>query len=733
MTIASVLLDDALDRPLDYKIPESWTLLPGMRVKVPVRNSVREGTVIALKDSSAFDKLSFLQEVLLEHQSIPQDLMALGKWVSHYYCTPLQKALSTLLPPSVKGENQAKLQKFITLLKSANQTAQECAILRKRSPKQAAILDALLASPSGLFLSALKEIPSFSKSALDTLAKQGLIEIKEQPFALLQDVEYIPTFPKQLNIEQSAALDAIKQDLASLEFHVRLIHGITGSGKTEVYLQAIDAVTRQGGGVIFLVPEIALTSQMIEKLKGRFCLPIAILHSQLSDKERFSAWHGMREGKIKIAIGARSAIFSPIQNLKLIIVDEEHEGSYKSDQTPHYHARDVAIMRGKITKSTVLLGSATPSIETYYNATTGKYKLSTLSSRADQASLPSVKIIDMKEEMAKQKRFTLFSDALIAAIKEKVSLGEQVILFLNRRGYHTAQLCKNCGETSECPHCDVNLTFHHHDNRLTCHLCGYCLSPPPKTCPKCHKEDTFQFKGAGTELVERSLHALLPHVKTLRLDADTTKHKGSHEQLFRKFRSGKADVLIGTQMIAKGLHFPQVTLVAVLNADSGLQIPDFRGSETTFQLLTQVAGRAGRGMLKGEVILQTHLPDHPLIQLTPSQNYQDFFTQEIASRELFHYPPFTHLIKISFRGKDASATEARAEAIRQHLLKQLPPSVELLAVVASGHAKVKDLFRFQFLIKTPKISPLLPLLHELKKEKHPIQMIIDVDPLSTFL
>ncbi len=387
---------------------------------------------------------------------------------------------------------------------------------------------------------------------------------------------------------------------------------------------------------------------------------------------------------------------------------------------------------GKFTQATVLLGSATPSVESYYNVTRGKYQLSVLKNRADKATLPQVTVVDMKTEFERNKGFTLFSSPLIDAIKARIEIGEQVMLFLNRRGYHTSQLCTSCSHVMQCPECDVNLTFHLGENILACHLCDYRLSPPPRNCPSCHKEGFLKFKGAGTEMVERSLHAILPEVRTLRLDADTTRHKGSHEMLFKSFRAGKADVMIGTQMIAKGLHFPQVTLVGVLNADGSLQIPDFRAEETVFQLLTQVAGRSGRGTLSGQVIIQTHLPDHAVIALAKAQDFEGFFKREIALRELFGYPPFTHLVKLTFTGKNPTLVEDRAAALRSRLIAQLPPAFEILPVVPCGHAKIKGEYRFQFLIKGEKIAQLQKLLPLEERADKSCRLFIDVDPLSTF-
>jgi len=343
-----------------------------------------------------------------------------------------------------------------------------------------------------------------------------------------------------------------------------------------------------------------------------------------------------------------------------------------------------------------------------------------------------VTVVDMKAEFTKAKGFTLFSDPLLSAIKQRIEVGEQVILFLNRRGYHTAQVCLRCLRALQCPHCDVNLTFHLGDNLLSCHLCDHRLSPPPKKCPYCHLEESLKFKGAGTEMVERALHAVLPEVRTLRLDADTTRHKGSHELLFKRFRSGKADLLIGTQMIAKGLHFPQVTLVGVLNADCSLQIPDFRASENVFQLLTQVAGRAGRGSLSGEVIIQTHMPHHSIIALAQAQDYEKFFEQEIGARAMFQYPPFTRLVKLTLSGKNKESVQVAAHALRNALIQKLPPYVSILPIVPCGYAKIKEEFRFQFLIKAEKLGRLSALLHSLTKKEKSSRVFVDVDPLSTF-
>jgi primosomal protein N' (replication factor Y) len=515
-----------------------------------------------------------------------------------------------------------------------------------------------------------------------------------------------------------------------------LLHGVTGSGKTEIYLQAIDTALKLNKGTIMLVPEISLTQQTIQRFKSRFAEKIAILHHRLSAGERRDEWHKIRDGQAKIVVGARSAIFSPVDNLGLIIVDEEHEQSYKqNDLSPSYQARDVAVMRGKLSESVVVLGSATPSLESYYNALNGKYVLSILHKRADIATLPDVKIVDMRKEYEKSKGLTSFSEALLSGIEKRQKQGEQVILFLNRRGYHTTLLCQECSKVIKCNHCEIPLTFHLGDNQLACHLCGYQISPPPKECPSCHATKPLKFRGAGTEHVERALHAIFPHIRTIRVDADTTKHKGSHQKLLRDFGTGKADVLIGTQMIAKGLHFPEVTLVGVLNSDAGLNIPDFRASETIFQLITQVAGRSGRGVTRGEVIIQTCMPENSTIQHAAKQDYLGFYSEEIAIRQMFCYPPFSHLAKLTFSGQSANQTCEWAQKFRELLIPLLPGQYEFHPVIPCGYAKVKDLYRYQFLIKGPTMTSFnLALEKLLEKLSLPskIKLFVDINPSSTF-
>lgn len=730
-SIAHVLLDAGI---FDYAIPPHLQVQVGMRVKVPLRKQITSGLILALKAESSISGIKPIQEVIGTDPLLPPDLFELGHWMAKYYATSLSKVFKTFLPPSVRKELvKPKFQQWVRPLVSINQLTEKCQELRRSHPSQAKVLDALLASPKGLFLSALKEASAVSMSPIETLAKQKLIELVQVSVdrSIVLDQDFFPTKPKNLSDEQRTSLEKIEESLTAGRFQTHLLHGVTGSGKTEVYLQAITSTLQKGRSVLFLVPEIALTSQTIERLKGRFQDKIALLHHRLSQGERYDSWQQIRAGKVPIVVGARSALFSPLPNLGLLIVDEEHEPSYKqSDESPKYHARDVAVMRGKLANATVVLGSATPSMESYTNALQGKYLLSTLKNRADAATLPKVILVDMQREKEKAKGFTLFSEPLIEGIKNRLKCGEQTLLFLNRRGYQTSATCSACAHTLRCPDCDISLTYHLSHAILACHLCDY-KQPLPRTCPNCHGEDTLKYKGAGTEMVERALHALLPEVRTLRLDADTTRHKGSHQQILRQFRAGKADVLIGTQMIAKGLHLPLVTLVGVIGIDSSLSIPDFRASESVFQLLTQVAGRAGRGQLPGEVLIQTQLSDHPTIKLAAAQDFIAFYKEEIQVRQLFDYPPFTHLIKLTFASKEEARCRTSAEEMRNALIKSFPPSVEINPLIPCGHAKIKGLFRFQCLIKSKHILPVLEYLPLAGTHRH-FRLSIDVDPISTY-
>ena len=737
---ASVVLDLAVDKTLEYGITaEQLPLLsPGTRIEIPLKGHLRLGYILEIKNNTQYSSVKPIANILSEETLIPKDLFELSLWVARYYCAPLRDLFRIILPPGVRKGMAPKQQLFVMRAKTREEIRKYCIEIRERSPAQSRILDEMLLIKKGILLTKLLEDTNCSKSAVDSLVKKGflLVDIVRIDRSPLTNEEYFMTRHKKLNEEQSSALEKIVSSLERSSYETHLLYGITGSGKTEVYLQAIDKALKMNKGAIMLVPEISLTAQTIARFRSRFAEKIAILHHRLSQGERNDEWHQIRSGKAKIVIGARSAIFSPVVNLGLIIVDEEHEQTYKqNEQSPCYHARDVAVMRGKLTNSTVILGSATPSLESYYNAQRGKYTLSVLNQRAEIASLPKVTVIDMRKEYEKAKGFTTFSESLLTGIQNRQKIGEQTILFLNRRGYHTVLLCQECQHTFKCNHCDASMTFHLGDNCLACHLCHKQIAPPPKECPNCKGEKPLKFRGIGTEQVERAIHAIFPDIRTIRLDADTTKHKGSHQKLLKEFGSGKADVLIGTQMIAKGLHFPEVTLVGVLNTDSALNIPDFRASETAFQLITQVAGRSGRGMIPGEVIIQTSLPDNDTIKFASMQDYLGFYKEEIHIRELFHYPPFSQLAKILFTGKNEEETKKYAEKMRMALIQKLPSQFEFNPVVPCGYTKVKDQYRFQFLLKGPNmffLNEALKLIFQEIENSKSVKIFVDINPSSTF-
>ena len=724
-----VYLDQNLQRPLDYSVPSELVsqVAVGMRVEVPLKSKTVKGTIAALKKTSPFSSVRSILKIISMRSELSVQQWKLAEWMSHYYATTMQKVLRCFIPPNVRNETKEKTKIFLTLAKSHEKTLLGCQTLRTKAPKQAEALELILKYPKGVFLSDLGK--TISRGSIQTLIEKKWIlsrQIVASSESELED-EFFQTVPKILNQEQESALKSIESSLIKDAFSSHLIHGVTGSGKTEVYLQAIAKTLELNKSVILLVPEIALTSQTIERFRARFSEKLAVLHHKRSLGERSSSWEDLRSGKIRIAIGARSAIFCPIQNLGLIIVDEEHDGSYKqTDEMPCYQARDISVMRAHFEECTVVLGSATPSIESMYNAEVGKYVLHSLSKRATKANLSKVHVIDMKQALDKNGGFTHFSSELLEAIKERVEKGEQTLLLLNKRGYHRMQLCLECRSPIKCPHCDISLTFHKQENTLKCHMCNFFL-PPARNCPNCNAKSSLEFKGFGTEHVERSLKAIFPSVRTLRMDRDTTKKKDSHEILFKQFRSHKADVLIGTQMIAKGFHFPSVTLVGVLNLDASLTIPDFRSPENVFQLLIQVAGRAGREELPGEVFLQTFMPDHPIISLAKRQDYNAFYQREIEERKAFGSPPFSRFCKLVISSKEKTKAHQTAVDLCEALKKEV--LCKVFPVTPSGHAKIKGLYRFQFLIKAKSIAQ---ISSNLKKIPPSNSIKIDVDPLSTF-
>lgn len=732
----TVLLDKGLKKPLTYKVPESMQALmkSGKRVLVPIQKRSAKGTILELLKKAPKYPVKEVLEITSE-EVINEDLKKLANWISKYYATPLPFVMKTILPGSLRKDMKKKKQYLVNTILRGEKLIAYTASIREKHPKRAAVLDVLLKNKNGIFLSKL--IEEVSISAINTLAKDKVIkkDLVEVDRSVLEDIPFFKTSAKQLNGDQEAAFEAISKSLEEESFKTFLLHGITGSGKTEVYLQAIEKALSQGKGVVMLIPEIALTEQTVERFKHRFEEKIAVLNYRLSDGEKTDAWNNIAKGKIPIVIGARSAIFSPISNIGLIIVDEEHELSYKQiDEMPCYNARDIAVVRGSFTNSTVILGSATPSLESIYNVMEKKYEYLQMKSRAVAKNSPTIKLINMEEEREEGgKGFTMLSQTLLSEIKKRIDVGEQIILFLNRRGYFSCQVCTSCNETISCPSCDSSLTYHRGEKILACHLCGYEKKAPITKCPKCGEAETLKYRGPGTEQIERSLHAIFPEIRTLRMDRDTTKHKGSHETILKQFRAGKADVLIGTQMIAKGLDFPLVTLSAVIGADSSLHIPDYRSTESLYQVITQVVGRSGRAELPGIALIQTYYPNHPVMKAVLEEDFKSFIKTELADRKLCNYPPYFKISKCIFTSVDKIAVEKAAHNFYLYLKRFLPKEVELYKPMPCGYAKIKDKFRFQILMKSKKTDSIAHLLsHHTVKIPTKVRLLFDIGATSTF-
>ena len=542
--------------------------------------------------------------------------------------------------------------------------------------------------------------------------------------------QYEQSNPHILTEEQSAALKLISESIEKMIHRTFLLHGITASGKTEIYLQAIDGVLKKGKGAIVLVPEISLTPQTIERFMSRFGNGVAVIHSKLTPARRFIEWRKIRDSTARIVVGARSAIFSPMKDMGLIIIDEEHETTYKQEDVPRYHARDVAEQRAILNNCPLVLGSATPSLESYYKAKKGEYKLIRLTKRVEERLLPKVKIVDMRMELATRKRVAIFSKVLLDAIEKVLKIGKQAIIFLNRRGFSTFVNCRKCGLVLKCKRCDTVLVYHYENKKLICHYCNYTLKPP-EICPKC-RSGYISYFGIGTERVESEIGHNFSGARVARMDSDSTAQRGSHERILGEFKSGGTALLVGTQMIAKGLDFPQVTLVGVVSADISLNLPDFRASEKTFNLLTQVAGRAGRGEDGGEVIVQTYAPSHYAVLAAAKHDYEKFYSQEIVSRKELLFPPFIHLVKMTVRARNEEATMKAAGELAE-CLRAEDGALKISGPVPAPILRMRGYFRYNILLKAKDrltISGLLrKVLNDFKKP-HGVLVAVDVDPVS---
>jgi primosomal protein N' (replication factor Y) len=639
-------------------------------------------------------------------------VLKLARWIADYYCCAPETALKSVLPEAVRKEESGWRERlFVRALAVSGEFP--------KLPKRQQEVWNLIEERRELPLQELVELAETTAATVRKLEDRGLVEIAPQiserdPYAR---EHILPSQPLALNPAQEKALKEIigamdarnaecrmqnaetnlgakrTESVSSFFIHPStfLLHGVTGSGKTEVYLQAIAHALEQGQGAIVLVPEISLTPQTVERFKARFSSGklqtlVAVLHSHLSAGERHDEWHKIRQGRARIVIGARSAIFAPVEPLGLIIVDEEHEHSYKQEEAPRYHARDVAIMRGRMENAVVVLGSATPSLESYYNCKHGKYTLLELPERVDDQKMPHVRVVDMRQAASHQRGkegIPIFSPQLKEAITQRLERKEQTILFLNRRGYSTSLQCPKCGRVMQCPNCSLPLTYHRIEQKLSCHICGH-VAPVPSVCPneKC-KNPAIRFAGTGTQRVEETLAKLFPHARIKRMDADTMKRKDDYRKVLGDFRAGKTDILVGTQMIAKGLHFPNVTLVGIIYADLALHQPDFRAGERTFQLLTQVAGRAGRGDVEGEVFVQAFAPFHPAIQYARRHDFTGFYEQEIEFREQLKYPPVSRVALLTLKGRNEDKVKFSADHLKRELEKVLGSAPAPGAVVSA--------------------------------------------------
>ena len=731
-----VIIDRAIHRELDYLVPETLSerISVGSRVRVPFRDKSALATVVATLAQSEAEGIRPIEAVVGDTPVLSEELLELGNWMSTYYCCPIETVMRSLLPQVIRrAEIGWKKQLFVQPARKIDN--EEIEQLRRRAPRQAELLEAISRLDAPISAAQLLRKMSLDNQTLRALVKRGFAELREQ--AVVRDPhgdeQFIATSNLELNEEQVLALKQITEALDSPgSARPILLHGVTGSGKTEIYLQAIPATLARGRSAIVLVPEISLTPQTVERFKGRFAEAqdaVAVLHSHLSEGERHDEWHKIHSGRARIVIGARSAVFAPLKNLGLIIVDEEHETTYKQEEAPRYHARDVAVVRAKIEKCVAVLGSATPSLESYYNATIGKYRLATLTQRVDDRQMPLMRIVDLRQERRKERAIAILSEKLRGAIADRLEKREQTILFLNRRGFSTSLLCSNCGEARNCPNCSVALTFHRHVARLSCHLCGHTAAVPKK-CPACGK-DALIYAGFGTEKVESTVAHIFPNATVRRMDADSMTRKQAYRDTLLNFRAGKIDILVGTQMIAKGLHFPNVTLVGIINADLALHLPDFRAGERTFQLLTQVAGRAGRGETPGEVFVQTYTPFSPSIQFARHHDFPGYFQQELEFRERCDFPPFKHAILITVRSAHEARAKFSAETLARRLREALGPEFILGDAAPAPLEKLQGQFRFHILMRGAAIVRLSRLVREtLDKLPFPedVAVVVDVDP-----
>lgn len=786
-----------VDRPYDYLVPEDWHNLiePGCRVKVPFGPRNVLGFVVGLASETEvpLEKIKPIAQILDIEPVLTDEMLQLAKWLKHETICYEIDALQVMLPSALRAKydkiihlqvardelnpqlqpyfgksGKANFKEFeknqlLSEIKHAamlgqiiieNSVKQQGAVKHVRKVEIIADMDKLQAIHANISNRAQKQkqlvewMMGHMGETLtpDDICQQGgatsavLHAVIERGAAVfVQEEVYRDPFTKavtktdflQLTDEQSVALTQITAAMDEGRPETFLLHGVTGSGKTEVYLQAIQHTLAQGKEAIVLVPEISLTPQMNERFRSRFGEQVAVMHSGLSVGEKYDEWRKIQQGKVKVVVGARSAVFAPFKNIGLLILDEEHESTYKQEDSPRYHARDVAIWRSQFYNCPVLLGSATPALESFARARKGVYTLLTLEQRAMKQALPTVHIVDMREQLKGGNR-SMFSEPLAEAIRLRLERKEQMVLFLNRRGYSSFVMCRDCGTVVQCPNCDISLTYHRSNEKIKCHYCGYD-EYVPNECPQC-QSDHIRFFGTGTQKVEEEIYKLFPAARVLRMDVDTTKRKGAHEQLLEAFGEGRADILLGTQMIAKGLDFPNITLVGVLSADTSLHLPDYRAAEKTFQLMTQVSGRAGRHDKPGEVFIQTYTPEHYAIELSKEQLYTPFYEREMHTRRQAGYPPYHYLALIQVSHEDVMMAAEYAGKAAEWLRSNLSHTVSIIGPTTASISRLQNRYRYQCLIKyriEPNLIPVLLQLIRLYRSdwiKKGIVLTIDLDP-----
>lgn len=737
---ARLFVDVAVNRPVrcefTYGVPEELEekVTPGVRVAVPLGMRREVGVVVAVKRESALEKgkIRFVASVLDDEALLGPDLLELTHWMAGYYACSWGEALSAVLPAALKREGAVRQVTLVAPTTKATPASLEA--LETSHPKHHRLLRTLMDLREPIELRDLCRRLNLSPAFAKTLEKKGLVAITrvDAEVDVLSSSSVVRKRPEKLSRDQATALDALTRALDAAEYRTFLLQGVTGSGKTEVYLRAIEAALARGRGAIVIVPEIALTPQTVGWFRSRFG-DVAVLHSRLTDGQRRTMWQRVKRGECRVVVGARSAVFAPVARLGVIVVDEEHEPSFKQESTPRYHARDVAVMRARGAKCVCVLGSATPALETWHNAKSGRYEHLLLRERVQGGRLPAVEVVDLRTEASETKGPTLFSRRLKELLAGALARREQAILFMNRRGFSPTLWCKSCGEVVRCAHCSVALTLHKKIGRLVCHSCCEEIVPP-KRCPSCTSPH-MRYLGAGSERIETALRAFLPDARVARMDSDTMLRREDYEDVLERFGRGEIDVLVGTQMIAKGLDFPRVTVVGIVSADHALHMPDFRAAERTFQLLAQVSGRAGRGELAGRIVVQTSTPQHPAIRFATTHDFEGFAAQESRNRHELGYPPFGRLMRVVFEDQDPRrVTEAASEIASLVRKPAESEGVLLLGPAEAPLGLLRGRTRHHLLLKSDANGRGLPRLRTLIQDwcdTHPRpKVVIDTDPMS---